>query len=165
MGWHQTNPLSNRGWFNIKMPSYQNRKSHCGDKTILRPSYLHNEISYTGKTTSLYWIRARALWVLKVTLGPGGWFNIKMPSYQNRKPHCGDKTILPPSYIHNGISYTGKTTSLYWIRAQTLSGRRTPCGIVCVGLTVARRKNSSLKIPMVLGRYCLHSARREFWYT
>ena len=33
-------------------------KSHCGDKTILRPSYLHNGISYTGKMTSLYWIAA-----------------------------------------------------------------------------------------------------------
>ena len=44
--------------FNIKMVSSQYRKSHCGDKTILRPSYLHNGISYTGKTTSLYWIGA-----------------------------------------------------------------------------------------------------------
>ena len=44
--------------FNIKTTSYQYRKSHCGDKTILRPSYLHNGISYTGKMTSLYWIRA-----------------------------------------------------------------------------------------------------------
>ena len=26
--------------------------------------------------------------------------------------------ILRPSYLHNGISYTGKTKSLYWIRAQ-----------------------------------------------
>ena len=43
--------------FNKKMTSYQYRKSHCGDKTILRPSYLHNEISYTGKMTSLYWIK------------------------------------------------------------------------------------------------------------
>ena len=47
-------------WFNIKMTSYQYRKSHCGDKTILRPSYLHNGISYTGKTTYLYWIRCTA---------------------------------------------------------------------------------------------------------
>ena len=47
-----------RDRFNIKMTSYQYRESHCGDKTILRPSYLHNEISYTGKMTSLYWIRA-----------------------------------------------------------------------------------------------------------
>ena len=38
--------------------SYQYKKSHCGAKTILRPSYLHNGISYTGKTTSLYWIKA-----------------------------------------------------------------------------------------------------------
>ena len=45
-------------WFNMKKLSYQYRKSNCGDKTILRPSYLHNEISYTGKTTSLYWIKA-----------------------------------------------------------------------------------------------------------
>ena len=45
---------------------------------------------------------------------PGPWFYIKMSSYQYRKSHCGDKTILRPSYLHNGISYTGKT-SLYWI--------------------------------------------------
>ena len=51
----------------------------------------------------------------------GGWINIKMPSYQYRKSHCGDKTILRPSYLHNGISHTGKTTSLHWIRAQISS--------------------------------------------
>ena len=43
---------------NIKISSYQYRKSHCGDKTILRSSYLNNGISYTGKMISLYWIRA-----------------------------------------------------------------------------------------------------------
>ena len=48
----------------------------------------------------------------------GPWFDIKMTSYQHRKSHCGDKTILRPFNLHNGISYTGKMTSLYWIRAQ-----------------------------------------------
>ena len=48
--------------FNIKMTSYQYKKSHCGDKTILRPSYLHNGISYTRKMTSLYWIRALVIY-------------------------------------------------------------------------------------------------------
>ena len=57
---HQPRRLSGP-WFNIKMSSYQYRKSHFGDKTILRPSYLHNGISYTGKMTSLYWIRARII--------------------------------------------------------------------------------------------------------
>ena len=38
-----------------KMSSYQYRKSHCGDKTLVRSSYLHNGISYTGKMASLYW--------------------------------------------------------------------------------------------------------------
>ena len=40
---------------------------------------------------------------------PGGWFNIKMASYQYRKSHCGA--------LHYGISFTGKMPSLYWIRA------------------------------------------------
>ena len=48
----------------------------------------------------------------------GPWFNIKMPSYRYRKPHCGDKTILGPSYIYNGILYTGKETTLHCMRAQ-----------------------------------------------
>ena len=49
---------------------------------------------------------------------PGPWFNIKMSSYQYRKSHCGDKTVVRSSYLHNGISYTGKMSSLYWIGAQ-----------------------------------------------
>ena len=48
----------------------------------------------------------------------GPWFNIKMTSYRYRKSHCGDKTVVRSSYLHNGISYTGKMTSFYWIRAQ-----------------------------------------------
>ena len=44
--------------FNIKM-SYQYRKSHCGDKRVVRSSYLHNGIFCTGKMRSLYWIRAQ----------------------------------------------------------------------------------------------------------
>ena len=40
--------------FDINMSSYQYEKSHCGDKTVVRSSYLHNGISYTCKMTSLY---------------------------------------------------------------------------------------------------------------
>ena len=36
-------------WFNMKMSLYQHRKSHCRDKTILLPPYLHNGASYTVK--------------------------------------------------------------------------------------------------------------------
>ena len=36
---------------------------------------------------------------------PGPWFNIKISSYQYRKSHCGDKTVVRSSYLHNGISY------------------------------------------------------------
>ena len=49
--------------------------------------------------------------------GPGSRFNKNILSYQYKKSHCGDKTILRPSFLHSGISYTGKMTSLYWIGA------------------------------------------------
>ena len=54
----------------------------------------------------------------KIPGGPGPRFNIKATSYQYRKSYCGDKTILRPSYFHNKIFFTGKMTSLYWIKAQ-----------------------------------------------
>ena len=57
-------------------------------------------------------------------LRTGPWFNIKMSSYQYRKSHCGDKTVVRSSYLHNGISYAGKMSSLYWFSplASKLSG-------------------------------------------
>ena len=57
-----------------------------------------------GRVTVSQWLK-HFLWYHEV---PGPWFNIQMSSYQCRKSHCGDKTILRPSYLHNGISYTGK---------------------------------------------------------
>ena len=67
---------------------------------------------------------------------PGSWFNIKIPDSKvhganmgpiwGRQdpggPHVGPMSfaiwdvILWPSYLHNGIFYTVKTTYLYWIR-------------------------------------------------
>ena len=47
-----------------------------------------------------------------------------MTFYQNRKYHYGDKTILRPSYLHNGIPCTDKMTSLYWIKALMLNDDR-----------------------------------------
>ena len=49
---------------------------------------------------------------------PGPWFNIKMSYYQYRKSHCGDKTVVRLSYLHNGNLYTGKMIPLYWISPQ-----------------------------------------------
>ena len=70
---------------------------------------------------------------------PGGWFNIKIPSYQYRKSHCGDKTVVSSSYLHNGISYTGKMSSLYWIGAQQVLIKLKSNEIQCLfnGLYVA----------------------------
>ena len=66
------------------------------------------------------WVNMGPHWNISMGcgLGSGAWFNINMLSYQYRKSHCGDKTVVRSSYLHNGISYTGKITSLYGIRAQ-----------------------------------------------
>ena len=53
---------SSGSWFDIKMKCYQYKNSHCGDKTIFRPSYLHNEFSYTSKMTPLFWITPLRSW-------------------------------------------------------------------------------------------------------
>ena len=66
--------------------------------------------------------------------GPGPWFNTKVPSYQYRKSHYGDKTILQPSYLHNATHYTGKTASLYWIRAQVSANDSQIAPTVCTGV-------------------------------
>ena len=83
----------------------------------LSPVYVPSNTSHTFRV-----VISRVFIVLRKKthqkLSAGLWFNKKMSSYQYRKSHCGDKTILRPSYLHNGISYTGKTTSLYWIGAQ-----------------------------------------------
>ena len=63
--WQNTwNQVEKKNWAPI-----QYRKSHCGDKTVVRSSYLHNGISYTGKKTSIlnqgpdfYW------WILYICL-------------------------------------------------------------------------------------------------
>ena len=83
---------------------------------------IFNVISWNYKPK---WFQSNQKWSR-----PGPWFNIKMSSYQYRKSHCGDKTVVRSSYLHNGISYTGKMSSLYWIRALTSGANdfaNTPC--------------------------------------
>ena len=78
------------------------------------------------KIAILYIIKERHSWssididtespsLTPLVLEPGPRFNKKMTSYQYRKYHCGDKTVVRSSYLHNGISYNGKVSSLYWI--------------------------------------------------
>ena len=77
-----------------------------GDKSLSEPMlvFVPTHICVTRpQSVSYYW----DIW-------PGTWFNIKMSPYQYRKSHCGDKTVIRASYLHNGISYTGKMTSSYW---------------------------------------------------
>ena len=72
-----------RALIQYKMTSYQYRISHCGDKTILRPSYLHNGISYTDKMTSLYWIKALVFSFVLASYVQSSrrWFEIPWGSY------------------------------------------------------------------------------------
>ena len=89
--------------------------------------------------------------VVAISVGvPVGGFNIKISSYQYRKSHCEDKTILRSSYLHNGISYTGKMTFWYWISAQ---------GITCsLFPSVTTDKSNAMKdVSLTIHIYCRHT--------
>ena len=90
-------------WFNINI-SYQYRKSHCGDKTVLGQWIMG--LALEGiRNGNHHEQEVKYIYI----------FIIKMSSYQYRKSHCGYKTVVWPAYIHNGIFYTGKKAYLYWI--------------------------------------------------
>ena len=57
---------------------------------------------------------ARAWWDVALMQTTRARFDLKMSFCQYRKSHCGDKTIVRSSYLHNGISYICKMASLYW---------------------------------------------------
>ena len=60
--------------------------------------------------------------VLKILIRTGNFFSLALnTAYQYKKSHYGDKIVIRSSYFHNGISYTGKISSLYWIRVQDFS--------------------------------------------
>ena len=93
---------------------------------------------------------------------PGPWFNIKMLSYQYRKSHCGDETVVRPSYLHNGIFFILVRRHLYiesgrgiamlsvdkfpYPRKQTRSNEFIPCSNnICDIL----KRFRSFKIPAI----------------
>ena len=86
-------------------------------------------------------------------------FNIKMSSYRYRKSHCGDKTVVRSSYLHHGISYTGKMTSLYWIRAQMASDTEPWCFLCCLP---ERAVEQTIEFPVISNTMMLMLRHR--WY-
>ena len=86
------------------MPSYQYGKSHFGDKIILRPSYLHNGISYTGKTAS-WFILNQSPWhfvsltlvMLNLFLKTQNYF-VRFLSFSNTETEQEEKIILHNQY-------------------------------------------------------------------
>ena len=122
-------------WFNIKMSSYQYRKSHCGDKTVVRSSYLHNGISYTGKTTSLYWIRAQ------VAIFDGSWGSSIYISYECFSVHHNYVLII--KQLHPGWGYqTNFRPNHYFLDFSPLSTHQLPIEYhvhICRSSAVATR--------------------------
>ena len=122
---------------NTKMSSYQYRDPSMLEIRRSRDLLIFNMESHTWKDLCI------------LIRGPGPRFNIKMTSYQYMKSHCGDKTIIWPSYIHNGICYTGKTTSLYWIGALgAVSIRKTVLPGMAIPMLKIRRPDGRLIFNM-----------------
>ena len=98
-------------------------KYHCGtlDLTITSckaeismNKWMNEDIGTSTLCTNNHAFAERNIFA-PIVKTPSASFNKKMSSYQYMKSHCGDKTILRPSYLHHGISHTGK---IYWIGAQ-----------------------------------------------
>ena len=87
----------------------------------------------------------------------GAWFNIKIPSYQHRKSHCGDKTVVRSSYLHNGISYTRKMACLYWISPQNT----TTC--MCYGLDSVHLWISETTALWFQGPWLMNYTHYQVW--
>ena len=118
-----------------KMSSCQYRKSNCGGKTILRPSYLHNGISYTGKTAFLYWIRAQVsrAWTSDYTLQilwdvytrPGPWYRfptqilMSVPLYP-----CKHIATEPGRYWTDAASSVSILSCVWFTRRRKRQRRR-----------------------------------------
>ena len=84
-------------WFNIKMTSYPYRKSHCGDERILRPSDLHNGISYTVRW-HLYTESGPWTWQENLSIT---WHFTKRNSPQHSIHFCGSDIIGTGAGISN----------------------------------------------------------------
>ena len=78
-----------------KLPIFQ-----CGD-IAFRCSRQSNGVIMIRLHTTMHYVATGDL-----CARPGPWFN-KMSSDQDRRSHCGDKTAVTSSYLHNGISCSG----------------------------------------------------------
>ena len=80
-----------------------------------------------------------------------------MSSYQYRKSHCGDKTILRSSHLHHGISYTGKITHLYLIGALKVFCFCFFCFVLFFyGTNWHRAANNGQQVPELQKKYLTH---------
>ena len=111
MGWvNNIRSSGGRTWKHIWPPGLGTKLIRTEENYRNLLSLLRHQRSY-GYNTKKH--LATEYGILNMYAGP--WFNIKMSSYQYRKSHCGDKTVVRSSYLHNGISYAGKMISFYWI--------------------------------------------------
>ena len=101
-----------------------NHPGCCSTDQILRPSYLHNGISYTGKTTSLYWIRAHVVydippisWILSLSSSPLSTLPPPPPPPPPTHTHTHTHSPARRCQTHHKWGFTtlpANTTGVYW---------------------------------------------------
>ena len=81
-------------WFSIKILSYQYSEPYCGDMMVIKLSYLHNEISYTGKISSFI-----------LNQGPGSLLSHQIPFEDRLTLHSINYTLtMIPAWARNHMS-------------------------------------------------------------
>ena len=92
----------------------ENRKSHCGDKTVVRSSYLHNGISFAGKMSSL---SGRGWSCITGLAGISGLGPNSEPLGNNRSfPETRERARAPVKKIGSRDSIFGLVNSTYFLK-------------------------------------------------
>ena len=138
----------------------------CGFRYELLCEGLLATNSLCMRFDKIYNMRTYQDWVNDVMLqypatSPGPWFDIKISTYQYRKSHCGDKTVVRSSYLHHWISYTGKMSSLYW------TGALTTCHVAALKPRLNGFCSWYLwlteKVPVTSYQFCMNVIHRIRW--
>ena len=110
---------------NTKMTFYQYRKSHCGDKMVVRSSYLHSGIFYSGKLASLHWTIPRSIshliLLLLATNSSTAEPELDMMTTPWYCLHYGGVLVMLPRYMYQCVR--GPALMCVWVMSiSTLGG-------------------------------------------
>ena len=102
---------------------------------ILQPSYLHNEISSTGKMTSLYWIGAQV--VVSIVAA-----NALVLKHQVISISCTDPLTIVPNLYHK--KFTSNKITQYSVWRKITQSLEVDANKICINVVCHCRRHKKM---------------------